>query len=351
MIDYKFNLKYNNEQKIGNRKAIFLDTNIWIDIVENQAPIVVDTKNKLIDLTKSKKIFCPLNLFTNTELLRQHYSSLKVIAKIVDKLSLNLSFEMYYVVYEIEVENFFKNKFNQEQIQIHRDNLFVPYACVGKKDTTLQLPDTLDKSKSRNIIEIYNEKVVNLKFSEYVNFMKDELPQKVHTDSNLFIKEWIERKKNTNNNKEKMYVTEEDWFIQNDILPLIMSILKKLGIKALLNSDNTMLEKMTAYLLEIQKENLPIKGVAIAKEIIGKCPLLKNSVEVVTFAGFDTQRKGRESDLVDLEVMIASSSYYDSLFTKDKWIFDTLKRNKKRLISNTDFFNDYKSFNLYLDSL
>ncbi len=49
-------------EKIKYRKVIIFDTNIWIDLSENNKTLIQEVKQLLINLVKKEVIFCPISL-------------------------------------------------------------------------------------------------------------------------------------------------------------------------------------------------------------------------------------------------------------------------------------------------
>src|SRR4051812_44892266 len=78
--------------RINNRKSIFLDTNVWIDLREEQGSEAQSIRELLTKLVTEGKIFCPLSFALISELFKQPYELAIITANLMDDLSLNASF-------------------------------------------------------------------------------------------------------------------------------------------------------------------------------------------------------------------------------------------------------------------
>lgn len=335
-------LEYIQLEKIKNRISIFLDTNIWIDLAEKNDPMIAEVKTKLLNLSKEEKIFCPLDMSTFMEFHRQEFDSIKRLFSIIDSLTLNLAICERNHIYNLEIENFVNNELNNKNENIPRNLIFVPFGCLNGNILKVNNPFPPEDFRSKIFIEANKVKLSKWKFSEYMSHSKPFLPQKYPTDPNLFTDTWKISKEMNNGNKNKMYSMEENYTIKEIMYPLLLAYMKKF------NADTQI--KFISYVIK-NKINLPELPMIWAKKILQNSSLLRNTIEIMSFTSYDINRKGRESDQTDFEVMIASSSYYDILFTRDGWMFDSLSKNKNKLISKTKFFKDYNSFSSYLDTV
>lgn len=335
---YEINFKYNNEKKINDRKSIFLDTNVWIDLVESSDKNIIETKELLIKLFENTKIFCPLSIATFSEFHKQNYESLIHISKLIDRLSLNLTMKDRNVLYKLEIKNFLNTiTDNSSSTQLPKNDIFVPYACMLSNNEFINLPCPPDHPKSKTYIKKYHDVLLNHNFSEYLIFHKYLIPQKFNFQEFNFQKAFINRKKVAKGSKEKMYEYVKEDFVEVTMKPIVL--------EEFIKKPN--LIKYFANFPEVKE----IKNSELVKAILKKSPAFKNTIEIMTFIGYDTNRPSNENDYYDFEIMILSTSYCDVLFTKERWIYDQLKRNYSSLLTHTKLFNKYEDFNKYLQEL
>jgi hypothetical protein len=249
------------------------------------------------------------------------------------------------VIYRVEIKNFIHNILLENKISILRNEIFAPYNCTVNDTINCDLPGFPNKNIMLSFFKAYHDRLINWKFSEYMCHMKDKIPQNNDLEADTFEKQFLVRKEKTKGNINKMHEMEEEFLIDEIIKPIF-----KEEITKVVNAKPTLAKKYIQYFNSF-KINNEMKDVFTSQQILVECPLLHNTLEVMHFSGFDTQRKGRKTDFVDFEVMISSTSYYDILLTRDKWIYNLLKSNKSKLLSNTNIFKDYTEFNNYLGTL
>jgi len=345
MPKYQLELKYDNEDKIRERKAILLDTNAWIDLAERDEIVFKQIRSKLIHLVEHGKVFCPLSLEIFSEFHRQTYESIKRLFPIIDCLTLNLTLKNRQSLIKLEIRNFIDNILNETNKTIPRNEIFVPFVCVKSNDLSIDFPHSFKHPMAKPFFRNIHEIMINWKFSEYMSDLKSRVPQYVDVGSQVFTDEWVRRYELTKGNKKKMYEMEEDGMIEDIIKPIFLE-----EVKGCLMVNKSKVSNMIRFFNEIDND-INLKAKKISKNIIENCPFLRNTLEVLTFAGFDIKRKGRKTDYEDLEIMIESTSYYDALLTADKWIYGLLTANKTRLQTNTVFYQDYNDFDVFLDTL
>lgn len=350
MPTYQLPLDYNNTDLINDRKSICLDTNVWIDIAESNQPLVLELRSKLKELISDGKVFCPLVLDVFMEFHRQNYESISRLFQVINDLTLNLSLNQIDYLYRFEVINFLNNLINNEDDKIPVNEIFVPFAAVGRKTIDYNFPYSFKNPKTPYFFREFHDKIINWKFSEYITHLKSLLPQKYDIGNGNFQETFKIRKDKTKGDKTKMYLMEEEHFINKTIKPIIGEELKKIILST---GYQWTKEKFLSLIDYFRDENISPseKGFQIAREIISKYPACKNTLEVITFCGYDTNRKSKESDHSDIMLMIYATSYCDVLVTRDKWINGLLSGNRDTLLTNTIVINEFEVFLEYLSSL
>ena len=235
---YEINFKYNNNEKIKFRKSIFLDTNVWIDLVESKDLDAKETRKLLVKYFESGKIFCPLSVDTFIEFLRQNYNSLKKISEFVDKLSFNLSLKLCNQLYILEIRNYIVNIINGTNLPISINDIFVPYACTLSNTVKVNLPYDKNNSQTEIILQIFHDIVINSSLSQYLYFMQQIIPQRQSIDNFDFQKHFIERKKIAKGDKNLMKEIEEETVVLKIVYPLIKEELRRVLFDEILIDDS-----------------------------------------------------------------------------------------------------------------
>ena len=92
--------------KLQNRKAVFLDTNVWIDIAEERSALSKRLKSTLLGLVNSGEVFCPLSDSLLWELYKQNFPSRLRVGELMEALSLNVTFASKEEIFFWEIETF-----------------------------------------------------------------------------------------------------------------------------------------------------------------------------------------------------------------------------------------------------
>lgn len=338
---YELNLIYNNEEKLRNRKSVFLDTNIWIDLVEKENYEVKECKELLINLTEEGKIFCPLAIDTFMEFHKQYYDSASKISDFIDKVSLNLSMVDSNKLYFLEIINYLKNIISDKKISIPKNDIFVPFTCISSNKLYVQFPHSFKEPITKAFFRVYHDKLINWKFSEYLSHFEDIIPQKHDFGDFDFQKEFIERHRISNGNKKKIKEREEE--------SLYLEIIKPILIKEISNFSQLEINIIKDFLMSFSVVT-EVKDSKFVKDILSKSPALKNTLEIMTFVGYDLERKSKKSDICDYDIMIYAMSYCDVLFTQDGWIYEQLTKNYKSLLTKTKVIKDFKGLSEYFEN-
>jgi hypothetical protein len=344
LFSYLLEFEYNNVEKLKGLIPIFLDTNVWIDLCEKETDIIINIKNLLINLTVNNKIFCPLSTDTFLEFHKQTIDSIKRLTPLIDILSLNLSLIDCNKLYKLEVEKFFREIIQGKSIDIDLNDLFVPYACTHSKQNEITIPYAPHDPRTKLFMRNYNKYVTNLEFSDYINYLASTLPQKLELNNLDFQKEFQARFEICNGDKNRMREREQEYFLLNIIKPLMNEELLELC------KDKKNIEILTQYLSTLNKPKY-VKDSEYFKHLLQKSPMIKNTIEVMTFTGFDLNRKSKDNDSYDFNIMIEAMSYFNVLFTKDKWIISQLRNNYNKLSTKTKIIDNFEELFSYLITL
>ncbi|MDD5363222.1 MAG: hypothetical protein PHN88_13925 [Ignavibacteria bacterium] len=340
-------LKYNNEEKLKNRLPILLDTNIWIDLAEKQTDIIKRTKKLLIDLTNNGKIFCPLTSDVFMEFHKQSIDSINRLTPLIDNISLNLSLTDCNNIYKLEIEKALQNTILGIEQNIDLNNLFVPYVCTNSRGKIITIPNSPDENFTKFYFRKLNEHLINWKFSDYIGHFENILPQHMNLGNYNFQEEFLERYKRCEGNKKHMKNREQNYFIKEIMTPIVLKYLDELLNR---NKSENEKKKIRDVILILNEEINDNKN-NLFYEIIDNSPLIKNTIEIMTFSGFDLNRKSKENDIYDYNIMIEAMSYFGVLFSKDKWMTSLLKNNINNLMTKTKIISSFEEFHEFLYSI
>ncbi len=95
-------------EKARKRLSVLLDMNVWIDLAEGKAQQASRLREKVQQLVKRGKLFCPLAPTIIWELYRQSYTSAVKVAELMEELSLGIAFAPTEEIYLHEVDAVFE---------------------------------------------------------------------------------------------------------------------------------------------------------------------------------------------------------------------------------------------------
>lgn len=303
-------------KKLIGRKSIFLDSNMWITLADektNQAKLVKELLKKLVS---DELVFCPLNHAILWELYKQNKDSAFRTSKLMEELSLNISFAWCDDIFNQEIENFIFNITNTKK----NTNTYVP---VIEYLSTDELSD----------------KFKNLTLSDFISIINNTLPRNEIKPPELFsIRK--KRREFAKGNKKNAWKVEATFLANEYILPKINNVLSTLSL-----NDKA---KFLTYLDSFAKDEYD----SCLSAILEKMPALRNYAEIITIANFDINRKNSMNDFYDIEMLIIPLAYADVVVSHDKWVkYLILHENNFEKINNTQYISNLSNFEAYLDKL
>lgn len=330
--------------RINNRKSIFLDTNIWIDLRDERGSEARNVKDLLTRLVNEEKIFCPLSFALISELFKQTHESAITTAGLMDNLSLNTCFARNKEVYHKEIDDFVTSYIEKKSPGLPREDVYVPVIAYLSSDTGLTFPEGFPATEDEkaDFAEELTKKLVGLKVTDLVSLLKEFLP--IQTDQFNSILEysetWKERWDFTKGDIKLIRRIEEEHALQHILIPRIKETAAKLSFE---------LHKEFADYIN----SLPTDEYGGASEVvIESLPAFRNYINIMTVSGLVTSKKGNMHDFFDIEMMIMPLAYCDAFVSRDKWINYILTTHRTFLAKNrATHVATLEAFKSYLESL
>src|SRR5262245_55537966 len=91
---------------IKNRKSVFLDSNVWIDLQKDTVPANVSARAKLQAAVRSGKVFCPISFPTIMEMFKQTEPDRSKTAMLMDELCCGVAFCKSSEIFDWEVKRY-----------------------------------------------------------------------------------------------------------------------------------------------------------------------------------------------------------------------------------------------------
>ena len=167
-MEFNFELPDNVVATIKNRKAILLDTCIWIAIAEEETNDAIQLREILIKLEDAKKIFCPLSAPTIWELYKQEEPSINKTAGIMELLSLNLSFKDISSIYDAEVAHFMEFLETDKYTPLRQAEIFGSWQSYLCNRFSIEPNPKATYVLDQKMYEQLSEAIKKLTLSEYI---------------------------------------------------------------------------------------------------------------------------------------------------------------------------------------
>ena len=244
MLNIPVEIKHPHYNLIRNREAVYLDTNIWINIAEPHNECDEHLKFILMQLVNDKKIFCPLSFAIITELFKQKYDSMVKSSSLMDKLSIGFSYRMLKDLRDNEIEHF-GNAFEKPFVKMATEKIYVPVLAYLSSRGYLKFPTEINNLNVERLIEDFNYHLSQVTLTELIKEGKEYYANRIERDSShIMDKNLKDEYKLTGGNKKKLRKIEEDYFASKYIVPQLqksMSLERK--IKFLKYLDDLPLDK------------------------------------------------------------------------------------------------------------
>ena len=336
MIKFEINIGDDTDyNSIRYRESIYFDSNIWIDIAEENSEHADLAKTLLSRLVDDGKIFCPLNFPTISELYKQNYDSMVKVADLMKSLSLNFSFAAHDEIWPKEIECFLRSILLGDQIDFEIDDLFIPFIGYLRSKYFLEFEDDNDPQIIEKVALLRKE-IANFTILDWVKFTDGVKGRKQKDRSKFIQNEWRKNFEIHKGDKIKIKRGVENFIGQNMILPKTLNFVKKQTAE---NKD-----KINKYFDSLPKE----KDGRSFDSIIKMLPSLNNYICSLAIAQLDPNRKIRMNDFFDLESIPVPIAYSDIFVARDKWIKYLLEKSNLIKKKDCQIFHSIKDLNSYL---
>jgi len=335
----KINFKISDDSitnKVQGRKAIFLDTNIWVHVANEKTQIAKDIRYYLIKLVNNGIVFCPLSAPLIWELYKQNFESALRVGSLMEELSLNICYLSIDEVIHKEIKKYVLSIINKSKLLVSGKDIYGPVMAYLFSNYSLDFPSDYSQSQIIHFSKVFTPIMNNLSLTDILKMRSDSLPIKYESSKIAYKKQNNKRREFTKGDKTKMRRIEEEFAAQNIILPIIYKI-------------NSQLPITQVFLLVNHFNSLPKdKYGGSLKSILEYLPATKCNIEIMTVTGYDITRNDNMNDYFDRELMILPLAYADVFVSEDKWIkhilinlSDITKNNNILYIST---LNDLKKY-------
>ncbi|MEX2301020.1 MAG: hypothetical protein WD733_08800 [Bryobacterales bacterium] len=292
---------------LTTRQALFFDTNIWIDLVENTTPVWRHLAGMLKQLVKARVVFCPLATPTIWELYRQPPACAPDVAQLMDTLSLRTAFANRTEIFRAEVRNFVLGLVDRQRGMLSPREVYVPVAHYLSTRLRLVFPNSYTGDEREAMTAAVTRRLGSVGVENLVSWRKNStgLGRESIPPYSAARKS---RRAQAGSSRTKARNIEAEFVYDRHIEPALQSVMRSLSV-------STRAQVMCCLAsIEPDREGSRIEA------LLEKMPALRNAVDLYTIAGFDPERKDRRADFFDIEMLIAPFAYADVFVSQDRWI-------------------------------
>ena len=293
---------------ISSRTLLFLDTNIWIDLAEQNTEDSRKCLSQLREAVASGRLLCPLAWPLILELYKQSHDSALRVAKIMDDLSLSTTFISDNEVLMLEVEFFIKSILTGKLVSIPRRALLVPFVSYLSTYSQIEFPESWTVENREKFISLFTEQMKVLTITDFINMAKVHLPRPERKIPPPFSQAYQRRAEYTKGDKKKAWLVEAHSIMTSMVIPKLNVIRSKLPIQSQL--------VVLAAINCLPQDGFMSSIIALFERM----PSQFVRTEILTLSGLDTNRKDSMNDFYDLEMMVVPFAYSDAFASQDRWL-------------------------------
>jgi hypothetical protein len=300
--------------KVAGRRSVFLDTNCWIEMADEANDVACRVRDRLRELVSSGRIFCPLSWGLLEELFNQTGESLKRTARLMEELSMNVTYVMRTEVYEWEVARSVQRAYGKPVAE-SLSGLFAPVAAFAGSRFSLEwfADASLDQEARDYAKASVKRELGKISATELVRLvgesLKEEKPpayaQAAKTARDIF-----------KGDRQKLFLTEAGDIFRMYVVP------------PLSRYPPDMILQWMKYYGRVEGED------AFFRDCLTHFPALHNHIEIMMAADMQPDRKDKNNDFFDYEIVVAPLAYSSVFASRDKGISHLL-RHQTKILSRT----------------
>ena len=300
---------------LASRQSIFLDSNIWIDLIEAKNGESIKAKSLLLKLVMDGLVFCPVSVTNIFELFAQEYDSALRQAELMETLSLNVTFRKREEIWEEEIKelvsSFLVSHFNLPAVKLERTQVFAPVFTFLSSKMNLEFPAEAPASFINEVTLKMESELKSVGMVRIIEMHKSHLPDK-DWKNNVQPEDYAEMLRNrrliSKGSVKRAREVEKKATLRTELLPLILSETKRL--EPLENLKY--LREIDAYLSSLGKDP--------EEKLLQKLPCMNRFIEILTETGLDDAIRFSSNHVMDIENMIIPPIYADVFVARDGWV-------------------------------
>lgn len=310
-------------KKVRGRRIIVLDMNCWINMGDSKSPDAERARDILRKLVGDGAVVCPLSFGLICELYKQAEDSRLRVGRLMEELSLNVSYASREEVFAWEVERAVRRIVYVGPIDLSLSELYVPVIAYLTSRFGLTIPDSCPLEVRRDFIQGVKGRAETLTLTELLKMRSTngrdrifdiikQVPAPKYSEEAQRVWDMVR------GDKEKIQRIESETIAVQFIRPAI----KKLPLAILVKFMN--------HLRSAPKD----KYGGCLGELIGQLPSIYNHMALMAARTQQPSRKNTINDYFDNEIMPVPLAYATVFVAQDKGIRDVL-RNRTDILAKT----------------
>jgi hypothetical protein len=303
----------------ANRRLIYLDFNVWINIAEKLKHVAAECRRAV----SLGKVLFPVSNATVSEVIEQLNSAQRArLATLMDDLCRGICFKPSDDIYKAEATSAFAVILGQPVIKVSRERTLTWIVeCFGQM--AISFPSSWSEASAKQ----FNRQLSNLPELRSVKWLADHLPvEEMRAKHDRSKKDYVERMRVTMEKcasehqhlakdirRKKLLLEERDWALNKFVSPQITkNLLEIVGPEKTLST----IEAISREAGEGSEQRL--------EQVMAVMPSLDLYCRIMAERGINPNRKPKGQDFHDAEHAIVGSVYADAFVTADGYLFDLL---------------------------
>jgi len=287
---------------------VFLDTNVWIDLAEQETDASRECLDVLRQAVAGGSLLCPLAAPVIWELYKQDYPSALRVANVMDALSLSTTFASTDDVNTVEVESCLQSLLTDKPSPIPRRSLLVPLLGYLSSANNLVFNDSWSSEDRKRATQLVAERVRALTVTDLIDLAKDSLSRPERNEAPPYSSALRRRADFAKGDRAKAWLAEAHEIVLSMALPKLNALRSRLPLASQLN--------ILAASERLPKDRFKSRMAALLERL----PSMLVRTEIMTLSGFDVRRKDSMRDFYDQEMLIIPFTYADAFASQDRWI-------------------------------
>lgn len=295
------------------RLLVFLDTSCWIDLADCSSEAARRIRDKLKEGVSSGRMLCPLSWGILEELFKQKGESRERSAQLMEELSLNVTFVMRTELFRWEVDRSVALACGEATAGM-RSGLFVPVAAfVGSRMRIRWSSDPPLNSETKTNVEGYLRRKLG---GQGVSAISARAGFRASSGPPAYSSAAKRAKELFRGDKKGLFLDESGSIFREYVTPTLFR-----------HSPAAVARWAEHYAQPGDEE-------AFFRDCLRDLPALYNYIDIMVAVSLQPDRRDKNSDFFDYEIVVAPLAYADVFAFRDAGLLDLL-RNRTGILKRS----------------